>query len=89
MTERGGGGGGGGGVTGAGGESKLAGDTGSYLQEATMRKMVSSVRGASYRPTLPPEIVTDAAIYVAVSSRARKGKEGQGRARKGKECMKG
>ena len=51
----------------------MAGDAGPFLQEAAMRKMVSSVRGASYRPTLPPEIATDAAIYVAVSSTARKG----------------
>ncbi|KAG0699134.1 hypothetical protein GWK47_025900 [Chionoecetes opilio] len=56
VTQRGGG----------GGDSKVAGDARPFLQDEAMRKMVSSLRGASYRPTLPPEIATDAAIYVAV-----------------------
>ncbi|MPC73442.1 hypothetical protein E2C01_067771 [Portunus trituberculatus] len=86
VEESGGGGGGGGsagsGVRGGGKKTKVAGDAQPYLEEAAMRKMVSSVRGAAYRPTLPPEIATDAAIYVAVSGRARKRKKSETKRKK-------
>ncbi|XP_042216876.1 uncharacterized protein LOC121862625 [Homarus americanus] len=41
------------------------GSGGSYLEES-MRMMVSGTKGDAYHPTLPPEIATDAAIYVTV-----------------------
>ncbi|XP_068206474.1 uncharacterized protein [Palaemon carinicauda] len=31
-----------------------------------MKHIISNMKAASYHPTLPPEIATDAAIYVAV-----------------------
>lgn len=82
VTEPAGGGGGGGGGRGlwvgggggVGGEAEVS----PLLQEAAMRKMVSSLRGASYRPTLPPEIATDAAIYVAVSDKEGRGSDAGG-----------
>nr|XP_045610309.1 uncharacterized protein LOC123765670 [Procambarus clarkii] len=51
---------------GGGGEGGHRGAGGRLLQEDPMKTMVAEVRAASYHPTLPPEIATDAAIYVAV-----------------------
>ncbi|XP_066981681.1 uncharacterized protein [Macrobrachium rosenbergii] len=39
---------------------------GHQLSERGMKQIISGMRAASYHPTLPPEIATDAAVYVAV-----------------------